>query len=821
MLSPSLGYPSVILPNKTVALQEVCKILGPHADFPESCVLKPGYFSLEMWKTMIMEAGGIPLHDINDTRVEVEITYFNINMLDRTNSLNYLAATLTNATGPFGYYPVIINGGFGVNSLFADACQTTGSCIVIAIGTPIDSDFICTNPLPADCIKRNKRIGFRRFDTLYAPLPSFTPTQSQQLAFFRQQGIKNIALFSTDIQFDVNIFQSSKNSISSLRLNLVYQEIFSSTATQAWTVDEAVTRIRTMKSLNVQGLIYIALAPNVPSWTAQQITNMYLAMQQENWLPQGLNFQAISIPTIDPALLQYTFVYISWNERVRGLDFQAINSSTNLELFGATSELDSPQVFAQVFTKKFGPIPPSYLPQPSIYIQSPTIIHKLIELSGSIQPSHWIQQATIINTPSHYGPIKFDFCGRAVLVPENQIILQYVGATKATQTLIPVLPLTIQQEFIFPMPKWSERIYNPVIYNNVIEQAIATLTVISMIICGLLLWFTIWRRHISIIKAASPTFLVLCLVFGIILLSSNLANTLMQTDVTCAFQIWLLTCGFNGMFGAIGWKTYRVAKIFNSRNLNDTRKQTTGNLLIRWCTTLSIDIVLNVIWMIVEGMKTVYISVDIHRPSLDYSSCASSNNAKIFCWISLGLKLFYLLVASLQAYRTRNVPSEFNESVHLGRAIYTIFIISALFLPIILTNVITTRTSLYVVRCIGIIAIVMLPTLYLFGSKIYVVFTEDLSLFTTTSNGTNTKDHTIAEVNNFSLQSQLTNQPKSIPTPKDNQPIDVKNQNYINNKMFVNQKSLLNTPQSIPQKSVDSNFNKYKQDSPLKASVKE
>jgi hypothetical protein len=664
---------------------------------------------------MIDQVGGIPLHDNNSTHISVQLHYFNVNMLDYANSNVQLSAQLRN-------YSAILNL-VGINSVLTQACELSGSCIVITLAPPDPLDFVCTIPLPLDCLSKQFREGRARFSHLFSVLPDYSSSQFQQLDLFHQQGVQRIAVFSTDIPSDLSIYHTTISFAEDFELQVVYTMVFPTLAPGAavWSLADVQRIVDAMRAQQVQAIIFIAISVYVPVWMQQQIETFLQGMCDADFVPQAINIQAVSVPLIDPELIEFTYIYITWNAQVKGLDFKTINSSSSLEFYPAQLGKQSPAVFQEVFDKYYTEeYPPAYLSVAAVSAQSLNIVQKLVELSGSVDPKRWVEVSLFISVPSFYGRIAFDPYGRTRLIDSNQIILQYVGKTKETQQLNTLLPLTVRSaEAIFPTPTWQERHYRAFFFNVHSEQVVAGYTSIGVLICVYLFWWTVRWREAAILKAASIPFLLLFLVSTVMFVASNYFATLDQTRVTCAFQIWLITLGFTGMYGSLFLKSFRVARIFNNSTFSSHNCIFENKtLFLLWLLLMSFDVALNIIWCAVQGMQVTYHDIQEHRPLHNYYGCAGDELSYKFGIVSMTLKLIMVAGGIVCTFQTWNVPDAFNESKPLAVSIWLIALLAMFCLPIVLNDV-GGRETVYLIRCAGVFIIGMNSVCLIYIPKWY------------------------------------------------------------------------------------------------------
>jgi hypothetical protein len=107
------------------------------------------------------------------------------------------------------------------------------------------------------------------------------------------------------------------------------------------------------------------------------------------------------------------------------------------------------------------------------------------------------------------------------------------------------------------MPRWRERVFAPQFYSAPNEQIMLALNSVCLLFCLALIVLVVVYWRSPVIRAATPSFSVIVIVGGVLMLCSSFFNTLVVNDVHCAAQVWLLTIGFTLLFAALFVKTFR------------------------------------------------------------------------------------------------------------------------------------------------------------------------------------------------------------------------------------------------------------------------
>lgn len=731
----SLGYSNPVFPDWETALFYGSQLIPASESIPGYNIFDYPTRAIVLSSDLINKAGGIPLHDINDTRLSVNTTFFNINFYS-PGAENTLIADLTNPNGPYGYFKFFVSV-FGTSPLWASACEILGNCVVISVQVPNGADYICTEPLPQDCITNHIRVGARRFHNLFTPFYAFDTMNSPLVDLWHNLGIRNVAILCSPLVSDQIICNELISLVRDDDMNVVYYYDMNFTRTSAWSVSEASVIVSNMIDAKTEGVFMIAVANSgIPIWLRDHLSNFIEAMKILDWTPLQMECQTLATANIDIEYSQYTIIADPFLDYVKGTNFRAINNSNNLEIFPANSMADSPAVFVSEYNKYFPKIPEIYTPPAAIAALGMVIIFKCIEFAGSSEISDFITQTYIIRTPSHYGLLAFDEVGRLVAESKDLIFGQYINVD-GTPIVYPLTPLSIGQKPIYPIPTWKERNFDPTLRYTTTEHVFIVLSIISIIYCAFYIWVVLRFKNHPVIKGASPNFLILFLIGSILLLCSNFVNTLTQNNTTCSAQVWCLTLGFTIMYGAIFIRILRILYIFKSNKLTGRIVFTDQKLLMLLILLIFIDVLINLIWNFQNGMNVTYISVDIYRPYYDYNTCVSDAVSVTYAHISLAYKFILIISGVICTFLGRNVPAQFNETTSIFSAIYCAVIICSLGVPFVVTGV-GGRTATVVIQSAGILLLVLSAVSFIFIPKLYYVKVEDVSIYTETKKNTYT-----------------------------------------------------------------------------------
>ena len=205
----------------------------------------------------------------------------------------------------------------------------------------------------------------------------------------------------------------------------------------------------------------------------------------------------------------------------------------------------------------------------------------------------------------------------------------------------------------------------------------------------LFLVVNLYFREKKVIKASSPhinTLILFGCLLGLIAVSTYTLTSiegikLHTRSAFCNTTLWLVNIMFTLSFGALLAKTWRVGAVF--RNPWSKRRIYKDYVLfIIVLILLAVDVLILTIWMTTSPL---YISVRIIRsPSAikELSFCSLSGEGVYFSFLVMVYKCILLLLGCFLATQTRGITATlFNDSKYIAVAIYTVFLIVIIGLP--------------------------------------------------------------------------------------------------------------------------------------------
>ncbi|KNC86912.1 hypothetical protein SARC_00957 [Sphaeroforma arctica JP610] len=239
---------------------------------------------------------------------------------------------------------------------------------------------------------------------------------------------------------------------------------------------------------------------------------------------------------------------------------------------------------------------------------------------------------------------------------------------------------------------WNESIQlqvNSVVLNE--EGSISTpilATMIALVVaCEVVLVLTFcgvmyYRHEHARLKKASPVFMMLMLVGGIISLPVPLIYLATEGSWGCYTGMCLWNCGFVITFGALFIKTYRIRMIFGSdiAKLKNSGASLGDNQLLQH---------LGGMFVVCSVGLSIYLALyPISRDSqilagIEWQVCEVGPLQAIL----VGIQLAIMVLGAMLAYQVRSAPSDFSESKMIGLSIYNwVFITIVAIVTILATD---------------------------------------------------------------------------------------------------------------------------------------
>jgi len=307
-------------------------------------------------------------------------------------------------------------------------------------------------------------------------------------------------------------------------------------------------------------------------------------------------------------------------------------------------------------------------------------LHETLRKAQSLVRQDWLPHLWSLQINTIYGPLTLDTSG--INYAKEFITLQ-VDGNVTQQIVAPLSSATL--EAVYPIPPWSDRVFEYVPYGRPHEIAIVIITAVLClltIILMALLFF--WRRKPQIL-ASSILFCELILFGGLLSFVSLFFWSVWVTPATCIMHSWFIVVGMDLLLGSLLIKNWRIQRIFNAASSLKVTTITNFALLRAVGIILVVDLVILIIWHVAFTPTTELVVPNPYRPTLNYYLCTSTVPVGLqprtrpvdveegFIGALGAYKGLQLLAGVVMAYLLRHTPSAFNEAKYIGYALYNMF----------------------------------------------------------------------------------------------------------------------------------------------------
>lgn len=202
------------------------------------------------------------------------------------------------------------------------------------------------------------------------------------------------------------------------------------------------------------------------------------------------------------------------------------------------------------------------------------------------------------------------------------------------------------------------------------------------------------------------------------------------TQITCTLSRFIPGLSFAMIYAALLTKTNRIARILaGSKKRFPTRKplfmSATAQIIIT-CFLIGIEVFIGIAMIFYEAPDSTF----RYHQTRTILEC---NTTPMGVLVPLAFDFFLILLCTVYAVKTRNVPENFNEAKFIGFAMYTTCVIWVAFVPIYFGS-----DSKVITMCMCVTFSATVTWLFLFLPKIYIMLfrpeKNNRALFTTSKN---------------------------------------------------------------------------------------
>ena len=238
-------------------------------------------------------------------------------------------------------------------------------------------------------------------------------------------------------------------------------------------------------------------------------------------------------------------------------------------------------------------------------------------------------------------------------------------------------------------------------------QAVAAVASVGVLVCMALV---VYYRAAPVVKAASPSFTLLILAGCQLVLVSSLIPAVRTINDSCTPYAWTLSVGATLVFSSLIAKTWRIARIFESKRMR-VKSIKDHKLVIPVLAAVVAELVFNGVWLTVDPLLATEL-VSSSNSLVHYVAC-SSNNSVLWYGLTFGMKAALVLYCVRLASQVRKVLTAFNDSHFIALSVYNVAFSSILVIAL-LYLLASAPASVYLVRnfitiwCVAVTTLLML-----------------------------------------------------------------------------------------------------------------
>ncbi|EDS30958.1 conserved hypothetical protein [Culex quinquefasciatus] len=241
-----------------------------------------------------------------------------------------------------------------------------------------------------------------------------------------------------------------------------------------------------------------------------------------------------------------------------------------------------------------------------------------------------------------------------------------------------------------------------------------TFSILGFISTGLVFGVFIRHNDTPVVKSSTRELCYLILVGMIISHSSIFAILAKPSTFSCLISRTLPGISFAMIYASLLVKTNRIARILaGSKKRFPTKKprfMSAAAQLVITGLLISIEVAIAVFMLLLEPPNTE------HQYPTRQRTVLACNTTRVGILVPLAFIFLLIILCTLYAWKTRNVPENFNEAKFIGFAMYTTCVIWVAFVPIYFGS-----ESKIITMCVCISLSAMVTLLFLFLPKLYII----------------------------------------------------------------------------------------------------
>jgi len=209
--------------------------------------------------------------------------------------------------------------------------------------------------------------------------------------------------------------------------------------------------------------------------------------------------------------------------------------------------------------------------------------------------------------------------------------------------------------------------------------------------------WTYYYRTKSVVKASQPIFLMMIPIGTLIMASAMISlgiddgdYSTQAADSACVATVWLIPIGFTVSFSALFSKLWRLNKIFQGARSFKRIKVTEKDVIVPFLVLLAANLLVLIVWTAAfphRYTRRNTVGTDLwNRPIASVGSCYSESSSSGFLIALVVLNATVVLLANIEAYKARNIQTEYSESKYINIIMFSMLQAFVLGIPIIILS---------------------------------------------------------------------------------------------------------------------------------------
>ena len=246
-------------------------------------------------------------------------------------------------------------------------------------------------------------------------------------------------------------------------------------------------------------------------------------------------------------------------------------------------------------------------------------------------------------------------------------------------------------------------------------SGIMAMSIISCILCMIIIMYITARKDKMIIKSSSPVFLISILGSGIMALISCLMWVDIPDPNICLLRIWLPGISFGVIFGSFLIKNWRIYRIFTNQEMTVTPITNFQLFITGILPIIVIETIIMTVWTVLDPYTVVQVPSVLLQFDQLYLTCRSKYSWGISIYIVF--KGIVLVAGGILAYKikSKKIPKDYDESDKIGISTYNTILVGVIAIFIMISVVYTPYVEAgvisfaIIVMVCGLVFIIFIP----------------------------------------------------------------------------------------------------------------